>query len=141
MYEVAHVREPEHTLLDHVRFESGGVWAKPSDESCRQEQDTYVCTADYQFPAPVETVQVECTLASVTVPNHVHLLRAYRGDKIGSGGVRSFVHAGGDPLPPAHGVRDSHSRDHPRDSCALPGDWRRCCFSSAWCWPREAAAS
>jgi hypothetical protein len=26
-------------------------------------------------------VQVECTLASVTVPNHVHLLRAYRGDK------------------------------------------------------------
>jgi HupE / UreJ protein len=26
-------------------------------------------------------VNVECTLASVTVPNHVHLLRAYRGDK------------------------------------------------------------
>jgi hypothetical protein len=24
---------------------------------------------------------VDCTLASVTVPNHVHLLRAYRGDK------------------------------------------------------------
>jgi hypothetical protein len=81
MYEVAHVHEPEHTLLDHVRFESGGVWAKPFDQSCRQEQDTYVCTADYQFPAPVETLQAECTLASVTVPNHVHLLRAYRGDK------------------------------------------------------------
>jgi hypothetical protein len=81
MYEVAHVREPEHTLLDHVRFESGGAWAKPSGQACRQEQDTYVCTADYQFPALVETVRVECTLASVTVPNHVHLLRAYRGDK------------------------------------------------------------
>ncbi len=81
MYEVAHVREPEHTLLDHVRFQSGGAWAKPSGQACRQEQDTYVCTADYQFPAPIETVQVECTLASVTVPNHVHLLRAYRGDK------------------------------------------------------------
>jgi len=81
MYEVAHVSEPEHTLLDHVRFQSGGVWAKPSGQACRQEQDTYVCTADYQFPAPIETVQVECTLASVTVPNHVHLLRAYRGDK------------------------------------------------------------
>ena len=25
MYEVAHVHEPEHTLLDHVRFQSGGV--------------------------------------------------------------------------------------------------------------------
>jgi HupE / UreJ protein len=81
MYEVAHVREPEHTLLDHVRFESGGAWGKPSGQACRQEQDTYVCTADYQFPAPVETLQAECTLASVTVPNHVHLLRAYRGDK------------------------------------------------------------
>ncbi|MGP0072237.1 MAG: HupE/UreJ family protein [Bryobacteraceae bacterium] len=81
MYEVAHVREPEHTLLDHVRFESGGVWAKPLNESCRQEQDTYVCSAEYQFPGPVETLEAECTLASVTVPNHVHLLRAYRGDK------------------------------------------------------------
>jgi hypothetical protein len=81
MYEVAHVHEPEHTLLDHVRFASAGAWAKPSGQSCRQDQDTYVCTAEYQFPAPVETVQVECTLASVTVPNHVHLLRAYRGDK------------------------------------------------------------
>ena len=81
MYEVAHVREPEHTLLDHIRFESGGAWGKPSGQACRQEQDTYVCTVDYQFPAPVETLQAECTLASVTVPNHVHLLRAYRGDK------------------------------------------------------------
>lgn len=81
MYEVAHVQEPEHTLLDHVRFESGGVWAKPSNAKCAQQQDTYLCTADYQFPAPIEAVQVECTLASVTVPNHVHLLRAYRGDK------------------------------------------------------------
>lgn len=81
MYEVAHVHEPQHTLLDHVRFESGGARAIISGQTCRQDQDTYVCTADYQFPAPVETVQVECTLASVTVPNHVHLLRAYRGDK------------------------------------------------------------
>lgn len=81
MYEVAHVHEPEHTLLNHVRFESGGVWAKPSEAKCGQQQDSYVCTADYQFPAPIDTVQVECTLASVTVPNHVHLLRAYRGDK------------------------------------------------------------
>jgi hypothetical protein len=81
MYEVAHVHDPEHTLLNNVRFESGGAQAKRSDQACRQEQDTYVCTAEYQFPVPVETVQVECTLASVTVPNHVHLLRAYRGVK------------------------------------------------------------
>lgn len=81
MYEIAHVHDPSHTLLSRVRFESGGVWAKPSNEKCGQQQDTYVCTADYQFPTPIDSVQVECTLASVTVPNHVHLLRAYRGDK------------------------------------------------------------
>ena len=81
MYEVAHVREPEHTLLDHVRFKSGGAWGKRSNESCREDQGTYICSADYEFPAPAEELTVECTLASVTVPNHVHLLRAYRGDK------------------------------------------------------------
>jgi hypothetical protein len=81
MYEVAHVREPEHTLLEHIRFKSGGVWVKAAATACRVEQDTYVCTADYQFPAPAEVLEAECTLASVTVPNHVHLLRAYRGDK------------------------------------------------------------
>ena len=82
MYEVAHVREPEHTLLDHVRFRGGGGWGKPSGQKCSQEEGSYVCTADYEFPAPVDNLEVECTLASVTVPNHVHLLRAYRGDKV-----------------------------------------------------------
>ena len=81
MYEVAHVHAPEHTLLDHVRFQSGGAWGKVSAQTCRQEQDTYICTAEYEFPVPVDIVRAECTLASVTVPNHVHLLRAYRGDK------------------------------------------------------------
>lgn len=81
MYEVAHVRAPEHTLLEQVRFRAGGVWAKAIHPGCRQEQETYVCTADYQFPAPVDVLEAECTLAKVTVPNHVHLLHAYRGDK------------------------------------------------------------
>jgi hypothetical protein len=81
MYEVAHVREPEHTLLEHVRFKAAGAWAKPSGAICSEQQGTYVCTADYQFPAAVDALEVECTLAKVTVPNHVHLLHAYRGDK------------------------------------------------------------
>ena len=81
MYEVAHVRQPERTLLEHIRFKSGGAWGKPSAQACKDEQGAYICTADYEFPAPVEELEVECTLASVTVPNHVHLLRAYRGDK------------------------------------------------------------
>jgi len=80
-YEVAHVHEPEHTLLDHVRFHGAGEWVKPTNPSCHPDGDTYVCTEDLQFPSEVESLDVECTLASVTVPNHVHLLRAYRGDK------------------------------------------------------------
>jgi len=80
-YEVAHVREPEHTLLDHIRFKSGGVWGTPSAQMCKDDQGTYICTADYQFPAPIDKLDVECTLALVTVPNHVHMLRAYLGDK------------------------------------------------------------
>jgi hypothetical protein len=80
-YEVAHVRDPEHTLLANVRFRSGVTWAKPLNQSCGDRQGTYVCTADYEFPSPVDVLDVECTLAKVTVPNHVHLLRAYRGDK------------------------------------------------------------
>ena len=81
MYEVAHVHDPEHTLLEQVRFKGGGGWARPVNRVCGQQQDSYVCSADYQFPAPVDVLEVECTLAKVTVPNHVHMLHAYRGDK------------------------------------------------------------
>src|SRR5258708_16223090 len=79
--EVAHVREPEHTLLEHIRFKSGGAWAKLATQSCADQQGTYICNAEYEFPAPVDELLIECTYPSVTVPNHVHLLRAYRGDK------------------------------------------------------------
>jgi hypothetical protein len=82
MYEVAHVQEPAKTLLQHIRFKGGGAWGKATNESCHEDQGTYVCTADYDFPAPVEEVEAECTFASVTVPNHVHLLHAYLGDKV-----------------------------------------------------------
>lgn len=77
MYEVAHVHEPEHTLLEQIHIRG----AKAANASCADQQGVYVCTADYQFPAPPDVLEVECTLAKVTVPNHVHLLHAYRGDK------------------------------------------------------------
>jgi hypothetical protein len=75
MYEVAHVANPETALIDHVRF----AGARRTSSACHQEDDTYVCVANYQFPAPVDRVQVECTLYRITVPNHVHLLRAIQG--------------------------------------------------------------
>jgi hypothetical protein len=75
MYEVAHVANPETALIDHVHFDG----ARRTSSACHQEDDTYVCIANYEFPAPVDRVRVECTLYQVTVPNHVHLLRAIKG--------------------------------------------------------------
>lgn len=83
LYEISHVRDPERTLLDHVRFRSRMREAKRTDATCHADpnRDLFVCAADYEFAAPVEVVDVECTLAAATVPNHVHLLRAAMGDK------------------------------------------------------------
>ncbi len=81
-YEAAHVSNPSQVLLDHIRFRAAGVEARLVEKKCQDGKDTYVCTATYQFAAPVERLDVECTFASITVPNHVHLLRAYREDKV-----------------------------------------------------------
>ena len=76
-YEMAHVADPERVLLEHIRFSSGGRDAKLISKSCVADpaRVTYVCTAEYEFAAPVERLDVECTLPAVTVPNHVHQLR------------------------------------------------------------------
>ncbi len=77
LYEVSHVNQPEKTLLANIRFRG----ARMVSNSCRADPaaDTYLCTADYTFASPVDQVAVECTLPSVTVPNHVHLLHASLG--------------------------------------------------------------
>ena len=75
LYEIEHVAHPETELLDHVRF-SG---ASRVSSNCRADQDDYVCTAAYEFPATPDRLQIECTLFAVTVPNHVHALYAVEG--------------------------------------------------------------
>jgi len=75
MYEVAHVANPEIALIDHVQF----AGARLISSACHQEGETYVCVANYQFSKTVDRVDVECTLYQITVPNHVHLLRAIQG--------------------------------------------------------------
>src|SRR5207247_8004995 len=81
LYEVAHVRDPERAFFEHIHFRGGGSEARLLKRSCSQQESAYVCDGDYQFPAPPDAITIECTFASVTVPNHVHLLRAYREDK------------------------------------------------------------
>jgi HupE / UreJ protein len=79
LYEISHVQAPERSLLEHVVF--GG--ARMTSSSCRADssRDVYICDAAYEFRSPPEQLDVECTLASITVPNHVHLLRVVMGAK------------------------------------------------------------
>jgi len=74
LYEISHVKQPEETLLANVRFEGARLVSK----SCKTDEpaESYLCAADYAFPKPVDEIAVECTLAAVTVPNHVHLMHA-----------------------------------------------------------------
>ena len=79
LYEVAHVSNPERTLLEHIRF--AGARLVRSECHADSALGAYLCAADYEFAAPVDRVDVECTFTAITVPNHVHLLRASLGDK------------------------------------------------------------
>ena len=106
LYEVAHVPHPETALLDHVRF----AGAKLVSSDCRADsaRDAYICSAEYEFAAPPDRLEAECTLASITVPNHVHLLRAAMGDKRDQAMFDRILHHRDPALPPAHrgGGRD-----------------------------------
>jgi hypothetical protein len=79
LYEVAHVSNPERSLLEHVRF--SGARLVRSQCVADPSRGIYICDADYEFAGPVDRLDVECTLAAVTVPTHVHLLRASLGEK------------------------------------------------------------
>jgi hypothetical protein len=75
-YEIAHVTNPETALLEQVKFEG----ARRTSSTCQEQDGTYVCRANYEFPAAVpDKIEVQCTLFQVTVPNHVHLLYAVQG--------------------------------------------------------------
>lgn len=83
IYEIAHVQSPEPTLMSAIQFATAGRTAKLLRSSCRDEaaQGVYLCTAEYEFAAPVEILEAECRFHTVTVPNHVHLLRVSNGNK------------------------------------------------------------
>jgi hypothetical protein len=82
LYEIPHATKPgtapETALLDHIRFSSRGREARLLAHACSSDpaRALYICTADYQFAAPVEKLDVECTFPAVVSPTHVHVLRA-----------------------------------------------------------------
>jgi hydrogenase/urease accessory protein HupE len=82
LYEIVHLDKPEPTLLESFRLSSGGEEIPLKQGACRadSEEGIYRCEAAYEFPEPPDQLTVECRFAAVTVPNHVHVLRAIRGD-------------------------------------------------------------
>ncbi len=79
LFEVVHVAHPEQTLLTHMQF----AGARLLTQECHADpaHDSYICHASYEFAAPPEALEVHCTFPQITVPNHVHLLRATNGPK------------------------------------------------------------
>jgi hydrogenase/urease accessory protein HupE len=82
LYEIVHLEEPEKSLLENFRLYQEGREVSAAEASCRANPDegVYLCRAKFVFPEPVDQLDVECTFAAVTVPNHVHILRATRGE-------------------------------------------------------------
>ena len=83
LYELTHIKNPERSILEHITFSSGGRAARLLSSECQADSaaGSYVCTGKYEFAAPPDRIDVACTLPSITVPNHVHLLRAEMGEK------------------------------------------------------------
>ena len=54
LYELTHVQNPERVLLEHVRF----AGARMLGSECHTDtaRDAFLCSADYEFRAPVEQV-------------------------------------------------------------------------------------
>lgn len=83
LYEIQHIRQPEQALFEAIHFQSGGADGRVVEKSCRidKEEGSYSCHAVYEFPVEVDRVEVECRFYSITVPNHVHMLRTIHGEK------------------------------------------------------------
>ena len=83
LYEAAHLADPEASLLKNFRVFSDGLELHRTQGACAANTDegVYRCESAYALRTEVDRLEVECTYAAVTVPNHVHVLRAVQGDK------------------------------------------------------------
>jgi hypothetical protein len=78
LFEAQHIAKRE-TLLDSITFEG----ATRTSGSCQDDKadGSYRCTATYQYPSPPDRLTVQCLFHKVTVPNHIHVLRAVHAGK------------------------------------------------------------
>ncbi len=85
IYEIGELKDPESALFDHIHFSTAGQPGRLVRHACHPDigQGAFLCSADYEFPIPVDRLDIDCTFHQVTVPNHVHLLRAQKDGKNG----------------------------------------------------------
>jgi hypothetical protein len=81
LHEAAHMQQPERELFDNIHFTAEGRPARLVEHSCREQDETLICHGVYMFSSAVDIFDVECTFAYITVPNHVHMLRASRAGR------------------------------------------------------------
>ncbi|MCX6621695.1 MAG: HupE/UreJ family protein [Acidobacteria bacterium] len=83
MYEVVHIPSAERSVFENIHFSGGGGPARLVAKRCREYggDASLVCTGSYEFPGAADQLEAEVTLFSITVPNHIHVLRAVNGDK------------------------------------------------------------
>lgn len=82
VYEIADLENPETKILDAFTLRVNAAEARRTSGECREisTEAAYLCKAEYQLPEEPKVLEVDCRLAEATVPNHVHILRAVRGD-------------------------------------------------------------
>lgn len=74
-------RNRESLLLGAFQVTAAGRPGAQADARCREvtREGLYVCDASYQFEEAPAKVRVRCDFPSVTVPQHVHILRSGEG--------------------------------------------------------------
>jgi hypothetical protein len=70
-------------LLSRVEFRAGDAQPARTSQECHiiDAENALFCSAAYKFATPPDLLTVRSRLPSVTVPNHVHILRATRAGR------------------------------------------------------------
>ncbi|MEP7367244.1 MAG: HupE/UreJ family protein [Acidobacteriota bacterium] len=70
-------------LLARIEFRSGETRPKRTSQECHiiEAENALFCSATYKFSTPPDLLTVRSELPKATVPNHVHILRATRGER------------------------------------------------------------
>ncbi len=84
LYEVETLDDPRASIIGHFQLFSDGEKGSVQSASCKvvEQEDSYHCRIEYRFSLPVEQLSVECRYYAVTIPDHVHILRACRGETV-----------------------------------------------------------